>query len=72
MASTLKTGQSFHPQDNLGCADRSCDCYLNYIMASKSLLLLAGVKGIWAVHHADAQTDTGMQLDVQVSTTPTC
>ena len=25
----------------------------------------AGVKGIWAVHHADAQTDTGLQLDVQ-------
>ena len=23
------------------------------------------MKGIWAVHHADAQTDTGMQLDVQ-------
>ena len=25
----------------------------------------AEVKGIWAVHHADIQTDTGMQLDVQ-------
>ena len=25
----------------------------------------AEVKGVWAVHHTDAQTDTGMQLDVQ-------
>ncbi|DBA84714.1 TPA: hypothetical protein ACH3X1_005967 [Trebouxia sp. C0004] len=23
------------------------------------------VKGVWAVHHADAQTDTGMQVEVQ-------
>ena len=28
-------------------------------------MLFAGVKGIWAVHQADAQTDTGMQLNVQ-------
>lgn len=29
------------------------------------LCAVAEVKGVWAVHHADAQTDTGMQLDVQ-------
>ena len=29
------------------------------------LCCIAEVKGVWAVHHADAQTDTGMQLDVQ-------
>ncbi len=29
------------------------------------LCAVTEVKGVWAVHHADAQTDTGMQLDVQ-------
>lgn len=29
------------------------------------LCVIAEVKGVWAVHHADAHTDTGMQLDVQ-------